>query len=67
MAKINRSYETLCVLNKLLHISLKNISLRAILEHFIGEITSLSWLALESKGAIFLVGEERDVLEMKAY
>lgn len=67
MDEINRSYETLYVLNKLLHISLENISLRAILEHFIGEITSLSWLALESKGAIFLVGEERDVLEMKAY
>jgi len=67
MEEMNRSYETSCVLNKLLHISLENISLRAILEHFIGEITSLSWLALESKGAIFLVEEERDVLEMKAY
>lgn len=64
---IQRSYQVQSVLNKLLFISLKNISLKAMLEQFINEITSLSWLALESRGAIFLVGKTRDVLEMKAH
>ncbi len=67
LEEINRSYETFNILNKLLHISLENISLKATLEYFISEITSLSWLAIESKGAIFLVGEDPQVLEMKAH
>jgi DNA-binding CsgD family transcriptional regulator/putative methionine-R-sulfoxide reductase with GAF domain len=67
MEKGSRRYQTLAVLNKLLYVSLENISLQAMLEQFIDEVTALSWLALESKGAIFLVGEEPDVLEMKAY
>lgn len=54
------------VLNKLLHISLENISLGAMLELFIEEITSLQWLALKSKGAIFLKAENQDILEIKA-
>jgi DNA-binding CsgD family transcriptional regulator len=66
VAKSIRMAQTLTVLNKLLFISLENISLRAVLEQFIDEISALSWLALESKGAIFLVGEEPEVLEMKA-
>jgi DNA-binding CsgD family transcriptional regulator/putative methionine-R-sulfoxide reductase with GAF domain len=65
--EINRSYQVQAVLNKLLRISLKNLELEAMLEQFIDEITSISWLALKSKGAIFLVGKERDVLEMKAH
>jgi len=64
---IKRNSQAQAVLNKLLHISLKNLELEAMLEQFIDEITSISWLALESKGAIFLVGDERDVLEMKAH
>lgn len=67
MEKESRGYQTLAVLNKLLYVFLENISLRATLEQFIDEIIVLSWLALESKGAIFLVGEEPDVLEIKAY
>jgi DNA-binding CsgD family transcriptional regulator len=66
VVKSNRMYHTFAVLNKLLYISLENISLRTILEQFIDEISALSWLALESRGAIFLVGEEPEVLEMKA-
>jgi DNA-binding CsgD family transcriptional regulator len=66
LAKSNRMAQAVAVLNKLLYISLENISLRAVLEQFIDEISALSWLALESKGAIFLVGEEPEVLEMKA-
>ena len=65
--EIHRSYQIQSVLNKLLFISLKTISLKAMLERFIKAITSLSWLALESKGAIFLVGQDPDVLELKAH
>ena len=67
MQKVSRSHQTLTVLNKLLYIALENISQREILEQFIDKITSLSWLALKSKGAIFLVGEDPQVLEMKAH
>lgn len=65
--EIHQNYQIQNVLNKLLHISLEQISIGAMLEQFIEEITSLSWLALESKGAIFLAGEYAEVLEMKAY
>jgi len=65
VVKSNRMYQALSILNKLLYISLENISLRAVLEQFIDEISALSWLALESKGAIFLVGEEPEVLKWK--
>jgi len=67
MQKVSRSHQTLTLLNKLLYIALENISQREILEQFIEKITSLSWLALKSKGAIFLVGENPQVLEMKAH
>jgi DNA-binding CsgD family transcriptional regulator/GAF domain-containing protein len=65
--EIHRNYQIQAVLNKLLHISLENLGLEAMLEQFIDEITSISWLALESTGAIFLVGKEPEVLEMKAF
>ena len=66
MTKSNRTHQTFAILNKLLYISMENISLRAILEQFIDEISALSWLALESKGAFFLFGEEPEILEMKS-
>jgi DNA-binding CsgD family transcriptional regulator len=65
--EIHRSYQIQSVLNKLLFISLKTISLKAMLKQFIKAITALSWLALESKGAIFLIGKDPDVLELKAH
>ncbi len=67
MEKTFRSYQTQEILNKLLQIALQNISLEAMLRQFIDEITSLSWLALESKGAIFLTDRDPNVLEMKAH
>jgi len=54
MEEIHRSYQVQAVINRLLHISLDNISLELMLEQFIDEVTSLDWLALESKGAIFI-------------
>ncbi len=54
------------VLNRLLHIATENISIEGLLQKFIHEITSLPWLALQSKGAIFLTGATPGVLELKA-
>jgi GAF domain-containing protein len=54
------------VLNTLLTIALKNISLEIMLEQFVHEITSLPWLAFESRGAIFLAEENQSVLKMVA-
>ncbi|MEJ2701114.1 MAG: response regulator, partial [Sedimentisphaerales bacterium] len=64
--EIQRSSETNAVLNKLLSLSLENLTLEETLERAIDQVTSIAWLALESKGAIFLVEDEPDVLVMKA-
>lgn len=63
----NRIGQTHAVLNRLLFIAIENISLDAMLEKFIYEITSLSWLALQSKGAIFLVDTVPGFLKLKAH
>jgi PAS domain S-box-containing protein/putative nucleotidyltransferase with HDIG domain len=65
--EIKRSSQTQTVLNKLLHLSLENLSLTETLELFIYYITSFPWLELEPKGAIFLVGDSPGVLELKAH
>jgi len=62
-----QGYQVQAVINRLLHISLDNISLELMLEQFIDEVTSLDWLALESKGAIFIVGADPEVLLLKAH
>jgi PAS domain S-box-containing protein len=64
--EIQRNYHIQTVLNKLLHISLENISLEEMLERSIDSIVSIRWLALESKGAILLVEDDPEVLVMKA-
>jgi signal transduction histidine kinase len=61
-----RSYDTQAVINKLLLLSLENITLHDTLEKAIDQITSISWLSLESKGAIFLVEDEPEALIMNA-
>src|SRR4030042_4030444 len=47
--ELKRSYDTQTVLNKLLSLSLKNISLKETLEQTIDLIISIPWLRLESK------------------
>lgn len=64
---IKRGHQTQTVLNKLLHLSLENLTLIETLELFIYHITSFPWLELDPKGAIFLVGDNPDVLELKAH
>lgn len=65
--EILRVYQLQTVLNKLLSISLENISIQEMLEQFIHKITSIPWLALESKGSIFLVEDESGLLVIKAH
>ena len=66
-AAVKRSHQTQTVLNKLLHLSLENLSLIETLELFIYHITSFPWLELEPRGAIFLLGDKPGVLELKAH
>lgn len=64
--EITRNYQTQSVLNKLLHLSLEDRPIGELLELFISHITSLPWLDIESKGAIFLLNQESKTLELKA-
>ncbi len=64
--EIKRNYEMQGVLNKLLFVSLQDISLEEMLNQFIEQITSISWLALESKGSISLAEDDPGILVMKA-
>lgn len=64
--EIERSYHIQSVLNELLHLSLKDISLEEILERAIDHIVSIPRLALQFRGGIFMVEEEPEVLVMKA-
>ncbi|TAM42411.1 GAF domain-containing protein, partial [bacterium] len=64
--KIKSNYEMQGVLNKLLSVSLQEISLEEMLGQFIEQITAISWLALESKGSISLVEDDPGILVMRA-
>jgi PAS domain S-box-containing protein len=64
--EIQRSYRSQSILNELLRLSLEDVSLEVILERTIDLIVSTPGLALDSRGAIFLVTEEPRVLIMKA-
>ena len=60
-----RAYDIQFTINKLLQLSLEDIALDALLGHTLELILSLQWLAFESRGGIFLVEDESDVLTMK--
>lgn len=64
---IARDYQIQSTINKLLNLSLQDMSLENILEQVIDIITSLPWLTLEAKGGIFLVEDEAEVLVLKAH
>jgi len=61
-----RNYQIQSVLNGLLNISLQNISLEEQLDLIIERIVSIPWLTFESKGGIFVVEGDPEVLVMKA-
>lgn len=63
--ELQKNYESQRVLNALLKMSLKNISLEDLLKQAIDLVVSTSWLAVQSKGCIFLT-QGNGVLLMKA-
>lgn len=60
------NYDVQTVINTILSLSLEDINLEEILRRTLNLILSLPWLAFESKGAIFLVEDNPEVLVMKA-
>lgn len=64
--EIRRNYDTQAVINSLLRLSLEDIDLNEILNHALRLILSIPWLSFESRGSIFLVEGDSEVLVMKA-
>jgi PAS domain S-box-containing protein len=63
---LRRSYQTQEVLNALLSISLRDLSLEEALQQVIDQILAVPWLSLEAKGAIFVVEADPLALVLKA-
>jgi putative nucleotidyltransferase with HDIG domain len=64
--EIKRNYDTQAALSLLLHLSLEDLSLEELLKHALDRVLSIPWLTFESRGSIFLVEDEPNVLVMKA-
>jgi signal transduction histidine kinase len=62
---VERNYHLQSVISSVLKISLEQTSLKEQLEKILDLILSVPWLTLESKGCIFLLEEDPDVLVMK--
>jgi PAS domain S-box-containing protein len=62
-----RQHQIQSTLNTILHVSLKSYKLENILTKILKKIVSIDWLALEAKGAIFLVQENSDELILTTY
>ncbi len=65
--ELKQHSQALTILNKILTLSLKDISLQNILDQFIDYITSFPWLGLEPSGIVFLVEEKPEELVLKAH
>ena len=63
---IQRNFDTQAAINWVLHISLEDIPLEAVLKQSLDLILSIPWLSFESKGSIFLVEGDPNKLVMKA-
>ncbi len=64
--EIRRNYDTQTVVNSLLTLSQKDISLDELLKQALDHILAIDWLSLEARGCIFLVDNGAQILEMKA-
>lgn len=64
--EIERSLEIQTVISEVLSLSLEDIPINEVLNRTIDLILSIPWLALDSKGSIFLVEEQSENLIMKA-
>jgi PAS domain S-box-containing protein len=60
-----RSHQRERVLNALLQISMEDVPLADQLERALDEILSIPWLPILPQGAIFLVGEDPEVMELQ--
>jgi signal transduction histidine kinase len=60
-----RNYDIQKVLNQLLNFSLKTVSIDEVLEYALDLVFSISWISFKSKGSIFLVGDDPQVLVMR--
>ncbi|MDO9533413.1 MAG: HD domain-containing protein [Deltaproteobacteria bacterium] len=63
---LKRSYDKQKVINSLLQLALEDIPLEELLQHTLDLSNTIDWIALESKGSIFLVEDQPEVLVMKA-
>jgi PAS domain S-box-containing protein len=64
--ELEQNYQAQTALNKLMHLSLETSSQPEVFDCALDLLTSLSWLTLEKKGAIFLVEDDPQTLVMKA-
>lgn len=62
-----KNHQTEVIFNKLLQLSLVKTSLDEVLKIFIHYITSFPWMEVEPKGAVFLVGDDPSMLELRAH
>ncbi len=63
--ELQRSYDAQTVINSLLRLSLEDVPLEELLRRTLDLLLSVPWLAIESKGSIFLVEDEPEILAMK--
>ena len=63
--EIKRNYETQSLINKLLSFSLEEVDIDEFMRETLDLILSLSWADFQSRGAIFLIEDNPEVLVMK--
>lgn len=64
--EVRKNYDIQTAINTILRLSLEEIALEELLDRTLDLILSIPWLAIESRGSIFLVEDEPGVLVMKA-
>jgi PAS domain S-box-containing protein len=64
--QVRKNYDIQKVINTILRLSLEDIPLEELLDRTLDLILSIPWLAIESKGSIFIVEEEPSALVMKS-
>ncbi|MFZ2631138.1 MAG: PAS domain S-box protein [Desulfosalsimonadaceae bacterium] len=65
-AELRRSHDTQSAINKLLSLSLQNVPLEALLGQTLDLILSIPWLTIESKGGIFIINNDPNMLILRA-
>jgi PAS domain S-box-containing protein len=64
--EVRKNYDIQKAINTILRLSLEDIPLEELLNRTLDLILAIPWLAIESKGSIFMVGDEPGVLVMKS-